>query len=69
MYEYSDAFFLIFSKFPPVPPLGGGEFPPKIPHLEISSDCLEIWYVCSVHHYLTNALFSFPKFTPICLQG
>ena len=41
--EYPEDFFFIFSKFPPVLPLGGGESPTpkKIPHLEIPSDCLK----------------------------
>ena len=53
------AFFSFFRNFPSFPPWGG------IPHLEIPFDYLEIWYVCSVSHYLTNGLFSFPKFPPI----
>ena len=39
--------------------------PPKSPHLEILFNCLEIWYVCSVPHNLTNDIFSIPKFPPI----
>ena len=54
-------FFFIFQNSPPIPPWGG--IPPKVPHLEISSDYLENLYVCSVPHYLTIAVFSFPKFS------
>ena len=56
-------FFHFFEIRPRSPP--GGESPPKIPPLEKPSDCLEIWYLCSVPRYLTNACFSFPKFPPI----
>ena len=66
----SQRFFLFYQKFLSVDPLGC-ESLPKVPHLEIPSDCLEKWYICSVPRYLTNVFFfhfseipPFPHSTP-----